>query len=129
MKNQKIRTKTPCKIPHAGIIVTFYNKACTSDTLPYQAKLGNFAIISSFYLIFYTLFAKFFAPVYWGSSFQDSKTSSFPATFFAEKGLMGKGNMIYYINSEGIALKNTSSGIASFPTINRLSGWNLSSKI
>ena len=36
---------------------------------------------------------------------------------------------IAYINSEGITLKNTSSGIASFPTINRLSGWNLSSKI
>ena len=32
-----------------------------ADTLPYQAKRGNFAIISSFFLIFYTLFAGFLA--------------------------------------------------------------------
>ena len=34
MKNQKIRTKIPWKIPHAGIIVYFYNKACTGKYSP-----------------------------------------------------------------------------------------------
>ena len=38
-----------------------------ADTLPYQAKRGNFAIISSFYLIFYTLFARFYPQNYYTS--------------------------------------------------------------
>ena len=87
MKNQKIRTKTPCKIPHAESIVNFYNKACTANLSPLPSKLRKFCdhfLILPYFLYSIPLFS---LPLDGGNGVRGNYISADFVTIFAGKGV------------------------------------------